>query len=95
MSVAEPGEERLVAAGDVDDRQPVMHEGDAADDAVPGAVRAAMRQRLGERVDHGRAGGLCAALHDGAGDAAHQAFSIVAKVVRHCARTGASANSAS
>ena len=44
------GEERLVAGGEVDDGEARVGQRDAARHVVPGAVRAAMRQRAGQRV---------------------------------------------
>ncbi len=40
------GEERLIAGHQVDDRQPVLHQGDAADDCMTGAVGASVLQEL-------------------------------------------------
>ena len=66
------GEERLVAAGHVDDGQARVHEGDAADDRVPGAVRAAMGERAGEGGEHGGVGQRRGGREHEASDAAHQ-----------------------
>ena len=51
------GEERLVAAGEVDDREPRVHQRDAPDHGVAGAVRPAMRQRARQRREQRRGSG--------------------------------------
>jgi hypothetical protein len=65
------GEQRLVAGDEVDDRQPVMHQSDAADDGVAGAVRATVVQAVDQLRQGGGIGGRRAARQDQSGNAAH------------------------
>ena len=87
------GEQRLVAGDQVDDRQAVVHQRDAADDGVAGAVGTAVCQRVDQARQHGGIGRRCAGGEDQAGNAAHQGFSTVARNCCQRATTGASANS--
>ena len=65
------GEQRLVAGDQVDDRQPVVHQRDAADDGVAGAVRAAVVQAVDQLRQRGGVGRRRAARQDQPGNAAH------------------------
>ena len=47
------GEQRLVAGDEVDDREPRMRQRDVAGQVMAMPIRAAMRQRPGQRVEHG------------------------------------------
>ena len=89
------GEQRLIAGHQVDDRQPVVHQRDPADDGVTGAVGSAMVQVIDQpRQGSGSGGG---APEDRIRPAMPhiQGFSTVARNCRQRATTGASAYAAS
>jgi hypothetical protein len=82
-------EQRLVAASDVDDREPAMHQRRARRHRLPRPVRTAMRERQIQRGEHLGRRSLAVAKRD-AGDAAHQRPTSARKL-RQRASTGASA----
>jgi hypothetical protein len=65
-------EQRLVAAGDIDDRQAAMPEPDARRGEEPVAVGPAMRDRIGHAVKQVAVDRARAARVEDAGDAAHR-----------------------
>jgi hypothetical protein len=68
-----PGEQRLVAGDQIDDRQTVVHQRDPANHGVPRAIRAAMGQRAFQRRQRRRTWRRRIGGGQNAGDAAHQA----------------------
>ena len=66
------GEQRLIAGHQIDDRQPVVHQRDAAHHRVAGAIRAAVTQAVDQFRQRGRFGRRRAARQDQSGNAAHR-----------------------
>ncbi len=73
------GVEGLVAACDIDDGEAGVDQGNAADDGVAGAVRAAMGEGAGEGGEDRRVGRRGGGGQDEAGDAAHQPAAMAAR----------------
>ena len=66
------GIERLVAGREIDDGESRLQQGGAGSDGLAGAVRPAMRERGGERLQNRGVGCVGARREHQSGDAAHQ-----------------------